>query len=85
MIADYLEEILIDAGYDVCGIAGNVAEAIALGERDVPTSRVIDLRLFKRGTSAPRLPRRCTRAADLGVLYATGKTQSTRSLQGCPG
>ena len=45
MIADCLEEILMDAGNEVCGTAGNVADAIAIGELHHPDLGVIDLRL----------------------------------------
>jgi DNA-binding response OmpR family regulator len=45
MIADCLEEILVDAGYEVCGIAREVDEAIAMGKELRPDLAVIDLRL----------------------------------------
>ena len=71
MIADYLEEILVEAGYEVCGIAGNVADAIALGERHRPSLGVIDMRLgngeFGTDVAAALCPR-----GGFGVLYATG-------------
>ena len=38
MIADMLEEILVDAGYTVCGIARTVTEAVALAVRHVTSS-----------------------------------------------
>lgn len=71
MIADYLEAILQDAGYQVCGIAGCVADAIALGEKFHPDLGVIDLRLSHQeyGTDVARHLRRLGR---FGVLYTTG-------------
>ncbi len=45
MIADYLEDVLVDAGYDVCGIASTVDEAIMMGHSFKPDLGVIDLRL----------------------------------------
>jgi DNA-binding response OmpR family regulator len=70
MIADYLEEVLVEAGYEVCGIAGNVADAIALGERHRPGLGVIDMRLgngeFGTDVAAALCPR-----GGFGVLYAT--------------
>ena len=38
MIADMAEEILVEHGYEVCGIARTVAEAVALGRRHSLTS-----------------------------------------------
>ena len=74
MIADYLEEVLVEAGYEVCGIAGNVADAIALGERHRPGLGVIDMRLgngeFGTDVAAALCPR-----GGFGVLYATGNSR----------
>jgi len=71
MIADCLEEILVEAGFTVCGIAATTAEAIALGEQHKPDLGVIDLRLAEGGVgtyvaAALRLRGR------FGVLYASG-------------
>ena len=74
MIADFLEEILVDAGYEVCGIASTVAEAIALGERHKPDLGVIDLRL-SRGESGTVVAAALRRRGDFGVLYATGNPE----------
>jgi two-component system, response regulator PdtaR len=71
MVADCLEEILVEAGYDVCGIAGTVEDAIALGDEHHPDLGIIDLRLAdgRRGIEvAAALRSRRT----FGVLYATG-------------
>jgi CheY-like chemotaxis protein len=71
MIADLAEEILVEAGYEVCGIARTVAEAIALAHRHKPDLAVLDLRLADGGLgteiAAQLLP-----LGRLGVLYATG-------------
>ena len=53
MIADLAEEILIDAGYEVCGIARTVAEAVALAHKHKPDLAVLDFRLAFRSGSAP--------------------------------
>ena len=50
MIADWLEEVLVEAGYEVCGIAATVADAIELGERFRPDLGVIDVRLANGGS-----------------------------------
>jgi DNA-binding response OmpR family regulator len=71
MIADMAEEILVNAGYEVCGIARTVAEAVALGRLYNPDLCVLDLRLADGGLgteiAAQLLP-----LGRLGVLYATG-------------
>ena len=71
MIADLAEEILIDAGYEVCGIARTVAEAVALAHKHKPDLAVLDFRLADGGLgteiAAQLLP-----LGRLGVLYATG-------------
>lgn len=71
MVADFLEETLVDAGYGVCGIARTLAEAIALNEQHHPDLSVIDIRLSngEHGTEVAAALRQRSR---LGVLYATG-------------
>jgi CheY-like chemotaxis protein len=49
MIADLAEEILVEHGYEVCGIARKVAEAVALGQHHKPDLAVLDLRLADGG------------------------------------
>jgi CheY-like chemotaxis protein len=71
MIADLAEEVLVDAGYEVCGIARTVAEAVALAHQHKPDLAVLDLRLADGGLgteiAAQLLP-----LGRLGVLFATG-------------
>ena len=71
LIADLAEEILVEAGYDVCGIARTVGEAVALAQQHKPDLAVLDLRLADGGLgteiAAQLLP-----LGRLGVLYATG-------------
>lgn len=71
MIADLVEEILIEHGYEVCGIARTVAEAVVLAQHHKPDLAVLDLRLADGGLgteiAAQLLP-----LGRFGVLYATG-------------
>jgi DNA-binding response OmpR family regulator len=71
MIADLAEDILTDKGYEVCGIARTVAEAVALAQLHKPDLAVLDLRLADGGlgteVAAQLLP-----LGRFGVLYATG-------------
>jgi CheY-like chemotaxis protein len=71
MIADVIEETLIDSGYEVCGIASTVDEAVALGEMHRPDLAVLDVRLANGGRG-PEIARRLKSKGKLGVLYATG-------------
>jgi DNA-binding response OmpR family regulator len=71
MIADMAEELLIAHGYEVCGIARTVAEAVALGLRYKPDLAVIDLRLAD-GELGTAVAAHLNSLASLGVLYATG-------------
>lgn len=71
MIADNLEDVLIEAGYEVCGIATTVDEAIRLGELHRPDLGIIDLRL-RHGEYGTAAAAALCRRGDLGILYATG-------------
>jgi DNA-binding response OmpR family regulator len=72
MIADMAEEILVDAGYEVCGIARTVAEGVALAVLHKPDLAVLDLRLAGGGLGTEIAARLGGPAANLGILYASG-------------
>jgi CheY-like chemotaxis protein len=71
MIADLAEEILIEHGYEVCGIARTVAEAVEMGRLHKPDLAVLDLRLADGGLGT-EIAARLGSDLRLGVLYATG-------------
>lgn len=71
MIADLLEETLTASGYEVCGIARTVDEAVALADLHQPDLAVLDVRLA-RGGRGPEIARRLSAMTMLGILYATG-------------
>jgi CheY-like chemotaxis protein len=71
MIADLAEEILVDKGYQVCGIARTVAEALALAQHHKPDLAVLDLRLAD-GDLGTEIAAQLLPLGRLGVLYATG-------------
>ncbi len=71
MIADILESTLVANGYEVCGIARTVDEAVALVELHEPDLAVFDVRLAGGGRS-PEVVRRLAGRRKLEVLYATG-------------
>jgi len=71
LIGDALEEVLVRAGFDVCGVARTVAEAVDLAEHHDPELAVLDVRLADGGFGtqiAAHLPK----AHRIGILYATG-------------
>lgn len=71
LIADMAEEILTDNGYEVCGIARTVADAVALGRLHRPELALIDLRLADGGLGT-QIVAQLAPLGRLGVLYATG-------------
>jgi CheY-like chemotaxis protein len=71
MIADMLEEILMENGYEVCGIARTVDEGIALGRLHKPHLAIIDLRLAD-GRFGTEIAAQLGGYFPIGVLYATG-------------
>jgi DNA-binding response OmpR family regulator len=73
MIADMAAEILVKYGYEVCGIARTVAEAVALGRLYKPDLAVIDLRLADGGLGT-EIAGQLSAIGRLGVLYASGNT-----------
>lgn len=70
-IADMLEDVLVQGGYEVCGIARTVEEGVDLGERHKPDLAVLDVRLAEGGLGTDVAARLNPRGR-LGVLYATG-------------
>ena len=71
MLADFAEEILVEQGYEVSGIARTVTDAVALARRCRPDLVILDLRLADGGlgteVAAQLLPIR-----QAGILYVTG-------------
>src|ERR1700722_6991690 len=76
MMADMLEDVLVEGGYEVCGIARTVEKGVELGERHQPDLAVLDLRLAEGGLGT-EIARRLNRQGQLGVLYATGNIGHT--------
>jgi two-component sensor histidine kinase/CheY-like chemotaxis protein len=75
-MADMLEEVLVTAGYKVCGIARTVNEGVELCERHRPDLAVMDIRLADGlGTT---IAARLKYLGPMGVLYATGNVANFR-------
>ncbi len=70
-MADMLQDVLVEGGYEVCGIARTVDEAVALGRAHTPDLAVIDLRLADGGLGT-EIATQLAALGGLGILYATG-------------
>jgi len=71
MVADMLEEVLLEQGYDVCGIARTVDKAVELAERHKPDLAILDIRLAGGGVGTD-IAGRLKHQGRMGVLYASG-------------
>jgi DNA-binding response OmpR family regulator len=81
MLADFSEEILVERGYEVCGIARTVAEAVALARHSAPDLVMLDLRLADGGLGtdvAAQLQPLCKP----GILYVTGNMSQVALTNG---
>jgi ActR/RegA family two-component response regulator len=70
LMADMLEDVLANNGYDVCGIARTVDKAVELGGRCKPDLAILDIRLADGGLGTD-IPARL-KGHRMGVLYASG-------------
>lgn len=77
MTADSIEDVLVKSGYEVCGIARTVPEAVALGLRHHPDLAVIDLRLDNQGLGSEIVAQLPVRS---GVLYVTANVRQLINL-----
>jgi CheY-like chemotaxis protein len=71
MLADFSEEILVEHGYEVSGIARTVAEAVALAQHSRPDLVILDLRLADAGLGT-EVAAQLTPLGRPGILYVTG-------------
>jgi ActR/RegA family two-component response regulator len=81
MIAETLDAALTDAGYDVCGIATTVPEAVALSRHHRPDLAVVDVRLADGG-QGPEIIAQLGGVGKMGVLYATGNKTTLKASDG---
>src|ERR1019366_8732619 len=84
LIAYALEETLTEAGYDVCGVACTVDEAVALFELHKPELAVLDVHL-KEGGRGPDIVQRLGRKSAVGILYTTGDDQGNGTFKPADG
>jgi DNA-binding NtrC family response regulator len=58
MMADFMEELLVDHGYEVSGIARTVDAAVTIAQHSKPNLVILDMRLLTVG-SAPKSQLNC--------------------------
>jgi CheY-like chemotaxis protein len=71
IVADMAEEMLNAHGYEVCGIARTVTEAVSLAHQYKPDLAIIDLRLAN-GEFGTEVAAQLRGSKGLGVLYTSG-------------
>lgn len=75
-MAGILADFLAENGYEVCGIATTVDEAVELDLRHKPDLAILDMRLANGGRGSD-IVSRINRRAGLGILYASGNVGQT--------
>jgi DNA-binding response OmpR family regulator len=75
MIADMSEDILIEHGYEVCGIGRTVEQAVTLGRQYQPDLAIIDMRMADGGLGS-EVAAQLADLEPLGILYVTGNVSS---------
>jgi two-component sensor histidine kinase/CheY-like chemotaxis protein len=75
-MADMLEDTLVAAKYEVCGIARTVDRAVELCERHHPDLAILDLRLAEGGLGT-EVAARLLPPGRPGILYATGNVNNS--------
>jgi CheY-like chemotaxis protein len=73
LMADMLEDVLVQSGYEVCGIARTVEEGIELGDRCKPDLAILDIRLAEGGLGMDIAARMHSKDG-IGILYASGNS-----------
>jgi DNA-binding response OmpR family regulator len=75
MLADFLEEAVAELGHSVCGVAGDVGQAVAMARVHQPDVAIIDMQLA--GTElGSDIVDQLMASGDLGcmgILYVTGE------------
>lgn len=81
MLADFAEEILVEQGYVVSGIARTVAEATKLARHSMPDLVILDLRLAD-GDLGTEVAAQLSRIGRPGILYVTGNMSQVALIHG---
>jgi len=81
MLADFAEELLVEHGYEVSGIARTVAEAVALARHRGPDLVILDLRLAD-GELGTDVAAQLAASGRPGILYVTGNMSQVALTHG---
>lgn len=76
LLADMLEDFLKSQGYEVCGIASTVKEAVILADLHRPDIAVLDYRLGN-GDYSPQIRPLLKDKVSMGILYVSGDPLNT--------
>jgi CheY-like chemotaxis protein len=77
MIADMSEDVLVENGYEVCGIGRTVEQAVTLGRHHKPDLAIIDMRMADGGLGT-EVAAQLADMERLGILYVTGNGSSCK-------
>ncbi len=78
LVALTLEDVLIEAGYSVCGIADRPEQALEIARALDPDIAVIDVRLADRGDGIA-LAAQLSAGMPIRILFATGNPAEVRA------
>jgi DNA-binding response OmpR family regulator len=81
LLADFAEEILVEHGYEVSGIARTVADAVALTRDSSPDLVMLDLRLADGGLGT-EVAAQLSSLGRPGILYVTGNMSQVTLIHG---
>ncbi len=76
LLADMIEDFLVSGGYEVCGIARTIEEAVALADLHKPDLGVFDYRLSNNELSSQIRPQLHDKIS-MAILYASGDALDT--------
>ena len=80
MVADIVEEVLVSDGFEVCGIARGIQDALAIAQRHNPDLAIVDVQLIDGyGTDlAPVL----IQQYQTRVIYTTANAEAVEHAMG---
>ncbi len=81
MLADMLEQALLDSGHDVCGVVSNGPEAITLSRLTQPDVAILDMQVGDMlGSDIAQQLAETNDRRRMGILYVTGEPSHVRRV-----